>query len=52
MEVTDTQSIIQTMMKTQWKNRTTTLLTNYELFAELAEGVFGRLARFKNPRAN
>ena len=40
------KSIMQTMKKTCGKSERE-IITNYELFAELAEGVFGRLAESK-----
>ena len=40
------KSIMQTMMKTCGRKENE-IITNYELFAELAEGVFGRLAESK-----
>ena len=40
------KSIMQTMVKTCGKKESK-IITNYKLFAELAEGVFGRLAESK-----
>ena len=40
-------SIMQTMMKISGRTKQE-IITNYDLFAELAEGVFGRLAESKS----